>query len=132
MSTRSPRHVEQLYFLLCQKPTVRSAENLEIRHTFSLEITSPNSLHLTRPATARFVFLEKMNTVHLLSYSINNSKFPFMSAFVLILTLDTISTIHFHHLSNLVTCVTKVHVVGDFCHITCLSNPFYGTRHPMP
>ena len=37
----------------------------------------------------------------------------------------------FHPLSNLATCVTWVHVVGDFCHITCLSNPFYDTRHPV-
>ena len=48
------------------------------------------------------------------------------------LTLDTISAIHFHHLSTHATCVICVHVVGDFCHITCLLNPFYGTRYLVP
>ena len=28
------------------------------------------------------------------------------------LTLETISAIHFHHLSSLVTCVTRLHVIG--------------------
>ena len=44
-----------------------------------------------------------------------------MPLFVLILTLGIISPIHSHHLSNLATCVTRLHVIGDFCHITCLS-----------
>ena len=34
--TRSPRRVEQLSFLLCLKPTVRSAENLERSHSLFL------------------------------------------------------------------------------------------------
>ena len=36
MSKRSPHRVEQLYFFLHREPTVRSAEILERRHTFSL------------------------------------------------------------------------------------------------
>ena len=38
----------------------------------------------------------------------------------------------FHPLSNLVTFFARVHVVGDFCHITCLSNPFYDTQYLVP
>ena len=53
---------------------------------------------------------------------------PFLSLFDTWLNLSH----PFHPLSNLVTCVTRIHVVGDFCHITCLSNSFYGTRYPMP
>ena len=34
------------------------------------------------------------------------------------LSFGTISAVHFHHLSTHVTCVTWVHVISDFCHIT--------------
>ena len=34
----------------------------------------------------------------------------------------------FHHLSNLATCFTRVHVICDFFHITCLSKTVL--RHP--
>ena len=34
------------------------------------------------------------------------------------LTFGTISAIHFHHLSTHVTCITCVHVICDFCHIS--------------
>ena len=35
------------------------------------------------------------------------------------LTFSTISAVRFHHFSTHATCVTRVHVIGDFCHITC-------------
>ena len=57
------------------------------------------------------------------------SKMTSMSLLSIILTFGTISAVHFHHLSNLVICVTRVHVIGDFCHIKCR---FSGTRYSMP
>ena len=35
------------------------------------------------------------------------------------LTHGSIQAIHFHTLSTHAICVTRVHVIGDFCHITC-------------
>ena len=64
--------------------------------------------------------------------SLNFHLIPSMSSSLGFLTLGTISVIHFHPLSTHTTCVTRVHVIGNFFHITCLSNPFYGTRHPVP
>ena len=33
-------------------------------------------------------------------------------------TFVTISAVHFHHLSTHSTCVSCLHVIGDFCHLT--------------
>ena len=39
-------------------------------------------------------------------------------------TFCTISAVHFHHLSTHVTCITCVHVICDFYHISsCFSVP---------
>ena len=61
---------------------------------------------------------------------LSNNVFHILKSWIL--TLDIILAIHFHPLSTLATCVIIVHIVGDFCHITCLSNPFYCTRHLVP
>ena len=94
------------------------------------QISSPLSVSA---AYYRFlVFWRRRHYSMFVSYSLNFHLIPSMSSSLGFLTLCTISAIHFHPLSNLTTCVTRVHVIGDFCHITCLSNQFYGTRHPVP
>ena len=137
MPTRSPRRVEQLSFLLRREPTVRSTGILERRCSLSLSLSKNlkfQPLH-PLPFAARFgsQIMEKIITVHIfVSYSLNFHLISSMSLRLGFFTLGTISAIHFHHLSTLATCVTRVHVIGDFGHITCLSNPFYGTGHPVP
>ena len=132
MPTRSPRRVEQLYFLLRREPTVRSTENLERRHSLSLKIKShahciPSQL---LPIFCSFPF--EKTTIHVLSYSINNSFNSHHVPSSRFLALCNIYAVHFHHLSTHTTCVIWVYVVGDFFHITCLLNPFYGTRSLVP
>ena len=134
MPTRSPRRVEQLFFLLRQKSTVLFFEILERRCSLSKKITKfSHCISPLVPAHCPFCsfYFWRRQLFTFVLLSLTNSKFPLMSHFSTILTLGTISTVHFHHLSNLAICVTRVHVLGDFCHITCLSNPFYGTRYPV-
>ena len=129
MSKRSPHRVEQLYFLLRREPTVRMAENLERRCYLSIKNKKPKLLHLFCLCTFFCFPFEKKTIWLFVSFSLTIPLISLLSHFVLILTLCTISTINFHHLSTHATCVTWVHVVGNSCHFTCLSNPFYGTRH---
>ena len=50
-------------------------------------------------------------------YHLNISIMPIMSPSFGFLTFGTISPIYFHHLSTHATCVTCVHVIGDFCNL---------------
>ena len=102
MPTRSPLRVEQLSFLLRQKPTVRSAGILERRCSFFLYC--PFGLQKEEDGTIKFFFLFFSSLkIHLI---------PSMSSSLGFLTLGTFSTINFHHLSTIATCVTIVHVIG--------------------
>ena len=128
MPTRSPRRVKQLCFLLCRELTVRSTGILERRCSLSLSLKNKNPKLIASSSTLPFLSqkVEKMTLFQfcpiIIKHSHNSLRVPSLG----FLTLGTISAIHFHHLSSLVTCVKRVHVIGDFCHITCLSNSFYG------
>ena len=133
MPTRSPCRVEQLYFLLRRKPKVRTAENLEKRCSLSLSKTQ-NAQPLPFLSYCPFC-LQKWRRQHYSCFCLiiiklfkNSHHVPFFHYF------DTWHNLGhpFHPLSNLETCVTRLHGVGDFCCITCLSNLFYGTRHLVP
>ena len=84
------------------------------------------TFYTSLPSSARLVFNLKEKDDYLsfclnLIYNFQNSHLvPFCHYLYTWLNLSH----PFHPLSNLVTCVTRVHVVGDFCHITCLSTHF--------
>ena len=131
MSTRSPRRVEQLYFLLRREPTVRTAENLERRCSLSLSLKISNC-PATAPLSSYYMFLCSIFGEEDCShFCLIQLKIPIIPNVSFFLIFDTWHNLGHpsHPLSNLATCVTRVHVVGDFCHITCISNLFYGTRY---
>ena len=132
MPTCSPRRIEQLCFLLRREPTVRMAENLERRCSLSLKKIKNPSYCVFFALCTFFAFHLRRQLFKFVLLSLTILIIPIMSPFFTILTLGTIYVIHFHHLSSLATCVTRVYVVGDFCYITCLSNPFYSTRYLVP
>ena len=115
MSTRSPRRLDRLCFLLRRKPTIRTTENLERRHSLSLSLETQTGTSCTFSP----IFGEE-NYLLLSLFSLNISIILIVS---LVLIFDTWFYLSHssHILTNHATCVTWVHVVGDFCHITCLS-----------
>ena len=129
MSTRSPHRVDRLCFLLRREPTIRTAENLERRSSLSLlKMKTQSTASLAHFWSSK---IKKM-TIPFLFYShLLFSKILNVSFFLIFDTWHNLSHPS-HPLSTHATCVTWVHVVCDFCHIICLSNPFYSTRHPVP
>ena len=131
MSTRIPRRIDRLYFLLRREPTVRMAENLEIRHSFSLYIsktqaTARNSSFCT---FSPFFCLRRqlfMFFVLFIKHFYNSICVPFFLIFDTWHNLGHPS----HPLSTHTTCFRWVHIVCDFCRITCLSRAVL--RYPMP
>ena len=122
MPTRCPRRVEQLSFLLRRKPMVRLTQNRREK-VLSLSKNIKNlafALHFSSCTFWYFLLKKKMTTIHsFVLFLINNSNNVIHVPSLGFLTLGTIPAVHFHRLSNLVTSVTRVHVIGDFCHITC-------------
>ena len=122
MLTRCSRRVEQLSFLLRRKPTVRLTRNPREK-VLSLSKNIKNlasASHFSFCTFWYFLLKKKMTTIHsFVLFLINNSNNVIHVPSLGFLTLGTISAVRFYHLSNLVTCVTRVHVIGDFCHITC-------------
>ena len=133
MSTRSPHRVNQLCFLLRREPTVRTIGNLERRHTLSLslKLTNPSHCHFWSSFCTFSPFGEDDNYLAfcLFLIKLSNNLIYVLKSWI----FDTWHNLSHpsHPLSTHATCVTWVHVVGEFCHITCLSNLFYGTRHPV-
>ena len=122
VSTCSPSHVDRLYFLLRREPTVRTAENLERKSFLSL------SKNLISTPTVYFLFSLEKRTICFCLYSIKLFINSFHVPFVLIFDTWLNPSYPSHPLSTHATCVTWVHVVGDFFHITCLSRVVL--RHP--
>ena len=109
------------------------AENLERRCSLSLKISNPATAPL--PVQPLPILSSKWRRQHYSHFCLIIIKLLFNSHHVpssRFLTLGTIYAVRFYHLSNLATCVIRVHVIGDFCHITCLLNPFYCTQHLVP
>ena len=133
MSTRSPHPLDRLYFLLCREPTVRTARNLERMSSLSLsKITNQQpTTRFSSSCTFFSLFVLRRQLFICLIISLTFHLIPNVSIFLIFDTRHNLGHPS-HPLSTHATCVTWVHVVGDFCHITCLSNPFYSTRHPMP
>ena len=118
MSTHSPRRIDRLCFLLRREPTVQTARNLERMSSLSLSKTQ-------KPATARFLLSNGEENYSLFSLiHLTFQLIPSMSPLVLI--FDTWHNLGHssHPLTTHETCVTWVHVVGDFCHITCVTPRF--------
>ena len=110
----SPHLVEHLCFLLRREPTVRMAGNLERRCSLSLskKIKNP-SYCIFLLSACFFVFHLRRQYLAFCLFLINNST---NSTYVLFcLDFDTWHNLGHpsHPLSNLATCVTRVHVVGD-------------------
>ena len=88
---------------------------LSLKHKKIGYCISPVSFHV-------FVFLFHMQEMELYAilsyYHLNISIMPIMSPSFGFSTFGTISAVHFHHLSTHVRCVTCVHVIGGFCHLT--------------
>ena len=119
--------VERPSLLLRRIRTVGFAENLERRLSLS-KIKSPFSVSASSVCSLPIFFFffcpflplfEEDNTMHYFVFfqfnNLINSQYVPSSRF---LPLGTIPTIHFHHLSTHATCITCVHVICDFCHIS--------------
>ena len=124
MPTCSPRRVEQLYFLLHREPTVRTTRNLERMSSLSLSLLNfKNQPTATFFALLHVFFFQKWRR-RLFSFCVILIKHFHNSQCVhFVLIFDTLHNLGHssHPLTNHATCVTWVHVVGDFYHITCLS-----------
>ena len=135
MPTRSPCRVEQLCFLLRREPTVRMVGNLEIRSSLSLQKSEIPSYCISSLHPARFLtfqIMEKMNTsFYFVFISLTFQIITLMSPFCL--DFDTWYNLGHssHPLSTHATCVTWVHLLGDCCHITCLSRAILRLSIPV-
>ena len=114
MSTCSPRRVDRLCFLLRREPTVRTIENLERRHSLSLSRNSnQHLLHVFSNFWRRRLFAFVFTFI---------KHFPNSHCVPFVLIFDTWHYLSHssHPLTNHATCVTWVHVVGDFSPIQSL------------
>ena len=120
MLTRSPPRVDRLCFFLRLESTVRTAENLGRRSSLSLKSQKPHFLTFPSPLSLLVFKMEKITLLHFVFILINLFIIPILSFFLIFDTLHNLGHSS-HPLSTHATCVTLVHVVGDFCHNTCLS-----------
>ena len=78
-------------------------------------------LHLP-PSPLCFSFfwplIQEDYTIHYLSFSFKLPNNAYFVPYFRFSTFGTIPAVHFHHLSTHATCITCIHVICDFCHIS--------------
>ena len=117
------RPTRRTTFLLAPSKTDTPIGQKSREKALPLSLKTQMSSHCKTVSSPLPIFLsfnlEKTTLLQFCLFLINKFKNSLCVHSLGFLTLCTISAVHFHHLSTHATCVTRVHVVGDFYHIPC-------------